>query len=747
MGKLLYILLCAVTVVLPAVLRAGEPIFPERKKVAVVLSGGGAKGVAHIGALKVIERAGIPIDIIVGTSMGSIIGGLYSIGYTPGQIDSMVMDQDWSFLLSDRSRRRNRTVQQKEDDDKYLITVPFGKRIEGPSGLIEGRNLDMLFNNLTVGYHDSIDFNTLPIPFACVATDAVTGSAMEFHEGVLPVAMRASMAIPGVFTPVYMDEAVLLDGGVVNNFPTDVAHSMGADVVIGVDVQSELKTKEELQSAADLLGQLVDLAMQQNTYRRNVSLADVYVRVDVKGYSSASFNLPALDSLIERGEESATREWDSLVALKSAIGLDGDAPLPHRERFRPLAERGDFHVYDIVFENLTPRQAKWVMRQCRIKENSKMNLATLNKCRSVLGVTTSHSNIYYSLRDTVEGYNLTFHMDEVKDNSLSGGLFFDTEEIASVLVNGTFRFGRNNTSIVSLTGRLGKRMMAQVDFALLTSPLSHFKLDYTFNHDNLILTYAGRRHFNPTYNRHFASLSFANMNFMLQNLLLELGLAYEKYFYRSWLTSYRDFENRGGDMIEFDDDSFVSYFVRVAFESGDSRFFRMRGTSISASYDVYTDNFWQYKGHAPFGAASLMWRTAIPLTRRVSLIPGIYGRVLMGNDVPFSKTNMVGGKAFGRYMAQQMPFDGIWYMESVPNSFVSAKMQARGRIGRRHYVSASFNYAKASNDLRGLFIGDNYFGAAIDYGYDLRNFPLVASVTWSNVTRSLGMYIQAGYTF
>jgi NTE family protein len=162
---------------------------------------------------------------------------------------------------------------------------------------------------------------------------------------------------------------------------------------------------------------------------------------------------------------------------------------------------------------------------------------------------------------------------------------------------------------------------------------------------------------------------------------------------------------------------------------------------------MFTDNLFQYKNHAPFSALEFSWRTAFQMSSRFTLIPSIYGRVLMGKDVPFPKLNMVGGKYFGRYLSQQMPFDGIWYMESAPNSFLSAKIQARERFGRRHYASASFNYALAHDDFRSMLLGKHYFGASVDYGYDLRNFPLQVSLTWSNVTRSPGLYVQAGYVF
>ena len=200
-----------------------------RPKVAVVLSGGGAKGTAHIGALKVIEEAGIPIDYVVGTSMGAIVGGLYSIGYTPQQLDSMVNAQNWKFLLSDAPNPKDVLLDDRLKSERYVLSIPFSLKSAAVSdaGIIKGKNLARLFSTLTEGYQDSVDFSRLPIPFACVSENLVNGSEVVFHEGILATSMRSSMSIPGVFAPVDLDGMVLVDGGMVNNYPVDVALAMG----------------------------------------------------------------------------------------------------------------------------------------------------------------------------------------------------------------------------------------------------------------------------------------------------------------------------------------------------------------------------------------------------------------------------------------------------------------------------------------------------------------------------------------
>ena len=174
-----------------------------------------------------------------------------------------------------------------------------------------------------MGYHDSIDFNKLPIPFACVSENIVNGTKHVFHNGVLPTAMRSSMAIPGVFTPMRQDSMVFVDGGMIDNFPVDVARAMGADVIIGIDVQNDLKSANELNSLTDVLFQIIDLTGQE-LYEKNIKATNLYVKVDVKGFSSASFTPDALDTLMVRGEDATRAKWDDLLDFKKSLGLARD---------------------------------------------------------------------------------------------------------------------------------------------------------------------------------------------------------------------------------------------------------------------------------------------------------------------------------------------------------------------------------------------------------------------------------------
>ena len=309
----------------------------DRPKVGVVLSGGGAKGVAHISALRVIEQAGIPIDYICGTSMGSLVGGLYAIGWSVDELDSIVQHQDWSYLLTDRPKPDIVDLDTRQLMTTYPLWYAFssGRRNES-AGFIRGSNLDKLFDQLLVGYTDSLSFDSLPIPFACVATDVVTNSEVDFRSGHLKQAMRASMAIPGVFSPVRMNDKVLVDGGVVNNYPADLLREMGADIIIGVTVQGDTLTADDFGNALDIIIQVMDVK-GKDKYNDNISNSDLVMKVDVSGFSGASFSSGSIETLLQRGAEEAHSHWNELLALRREHHIDS-VPVPTRSRTQAIKQ-------------------------------------------------------------------------------------------------------------------------------------------------------------------------------------------------------------------------------------------------------------------------------------------------------------------------------------------------------------------------------------------------------------------------
>ena len=713
----------------------------QRKKVGVVLSGGGAKGMAHIKALKVIEEAGIPIDYIAGTSMGAIVGGLYAIGYTPEQLDSMVRKQNWTFLLSDRVKRSAMSLTERERSEKFVISIPFTKtpKDAASGGLMKGQNLANLFSDLTMGYHDSIDFNKLPIPFACVAADIVNGNQIIFRNGILSTAMRASMAIPGAFTPVRQDSMVLVDGGIVNNYPADVAKAMGADIIIGIDVQNALKPADKLNSVPDILGQIVDITCQAN-HEKNVNLTDTYIRVNVDGYSSASFTPAAIDTLMRRGEEAARAQWKSLLALKKEIGIPDDYTPKQHGPYSSLSNVRTIYVTDISFTGVEADDKKWLMKKCNLKENSNISTQQIEQALFQLRGSQSYCSASYTLTDTPEGYQLNFLLQEKYERRINLGIRFDSEEIASLLLNATADLKTHIPSRLSLTGRLGKRYAARIDYTLEPIQQRNFNFSYMFQYNDINIYEEGNRAYNTTYKYHLAEFGFSDVWY--KNFRFGLGLRFEYYKYKDFLFKKPEISD-----LKVESEHFLSYFAQVQYNTYDKGYFPAKGSDFKAAYSLYTDNMAQYNDHAPFSALSASWASVIPITRRFAVIPSIYGRILIGRDFPYPLQNAIGGDVPGFYIPQQLPFAGVTNLELMDNTIMITSVKFRQRMGAIHYLTLTGNYGLTYSNFFDILKGKQLFGISAGYGMDSIFGPLEISLGYSNQTDKGSCFVNLGYYF
>ena len=712
------------------------------KKVGVVLSGGGAKGMAHIKALKVIEEAGIPIDYIAGTSMGAIVGGLYAIGYTPEQLDSMVRKQNWTFLLSDRIKRSAMSLTDRERSEKFIVSIPFTKSPKDAAssgGIIKGQNLANLFSDLTMGYHDSINFDKLPIPFACVAANVVNGEQIIFHNGILSTAMRASMAIPGVFTPVRQDSMVLVDGGIVNNYPADVVKAMGADVIIGVDVQNALKKADKLNSAPDILGQIVDITCQSN-HEKNVDLTDTYIRVNVDGYSSASFTPAAIDTLMRRGEEAAKAQWNSLLALKKKIGISDNYVPKRHGPYSSLSNVRTIYVTDISFSGVEADDKKWLMKKCNLKENSNITTQQIEQALYQLRGSQSYSSASYTLTDTPEGYHLNFLLQAKYEKRINLGIRFDSEEIASLLINGTADLKTHIPSRLSLTGRLGKQYAARIDYTLEPMQQRNFNFSYMFQYNDINIYEEGERAYNTTYKYHLAEFGFSDVWY--KYFRFGLGFRFEYYKYKDFLFKKPEFIG-----LDVESEHFLSYFAQVHYNTYDKGYFPSKGSDFKAAYSLYTDNMAQYNEQAPFSALSASWASVIPATRRFSIIPSIYGRVLIGKGIPYPLKNAIGGEVYGFYIPQQLPFAGVTNMELMENSIIITSLKFRQRMGSIHYLTLTGNYGLTDSHFFEILKGKQLFGISAGYGMDSVFGPLEISLGYSNQTDKGSCFVNLGYYF
>jgi NTE family protein len=309
---------CAVAAFLlscPFIVQADEPDPPQRPKIGLVLAGGGAKGIAHVGVIKVLEEMRIPIDYIAGTSMGSLVGGYYASGMSSHRLEEMILNLDWADLFKDNPHRRDLSFRRKKDDSEFLIDLPIGFRngkFTRPRGIIEGQKVDLLIKSVVLPARDVADFDDLPIPFRAVAADIENGEAVILASGKLDRALRASMSIPGAFIPVEIDGRLLVDGGIALNLPMRVAREMGADVLIVVDLTVPLKKKEDLNTGLAIIGQSSEFLTRHNVEQQLATMSKSDVRIHPIMGDITTMNFKRGNESIPIGEKAAREAADEL---------------------------------------------------------------------------------------------------------------------------------------------------------------------------------------------------------------------------------------------------------------------------------------------------------------------------------------------------------------------------------------------------------------------------------------------------
>ena len=723
----------------------------KRKKVGVVLSGGGAKGMAHIGVLKVLEKAGIPVDIVTGTSIGSIVGGLYAIGYNAHSLDSMVRTQDWTYVITDKEDLSKQTLLDRKKNNTYLFStgLTIGKRDRGAGGLIRGKNLAELFQKLFVGYTDSLDFtNDLKIPFACVATNIMDNSEVVFHSGRLPQAIRASMSIPAAFAPVRLDDMVLVDGGLKNNYPVDVAREMGAEVVIGVTLNGKPKTAEDITGTMKIVGQIIDVNCV-NKYDENKAITDLWMNVDPHGYSTASFTSEAIDSLIRYGEEEAMRHWDEIIAMKKLIGIDDSFRPTIYYPLRPDAMTERQHITGFTFENMTPQAERFLMNKFHLNRTDSIDAKLEQALTTSMRMDLFYQTAECQLIPESGGVRVVLSAGERKSVQFHAGVRYDTEENAAILLGLDIPLKTAIPIETDITLRLGKRVMARGEITIHPRSFTRPTLSYTFHRNDVDVYTYGDLDYNIRYNQ--SQAEFLPINFDLRHFNLQMGLRWDYLNYRNKLGS------ESAKQVTLENEHFFSYRARLVLNTEDNWNFPTRGARFNAEYAYLTNDFAQLNvidadGNKQGKTAGMSdvnanWRMSFTIGSRFTIQPMVYGRLLFGSFVPAVFGNTVGGEWFGHYVEQQMPFAGIGNMEYVRNQFVAAQLQAQERIGKSSYVLLRVAAGQQSEGLDELFDYRTKIGGQLAYYYKSMFGPLGATLGYSNHTKKAYFFINLGYEF
>ena len=738
--------------------------FAQRPKVGVVLCGGGAKGAAHVGVLKVLEENHIPIDYIVGTSMGAIVGGLYAIGYSAAELDSLIMAQDWNVVMSDRIPRRDTYFDQRKYKDNYLIRIPFGRgdysrlgarpqprRNETgsllsniPLAYVTGQNVYNLFTRLSVGYQDSLDFSRMPIPFACVAVDLIGKKEVVFKSGNFVDAIRASMAIPGYFSPVRIDDMVLIDGGALNNFPVDVAREMGADIIIGVKPGGVQEDKPEIESIGDLFSEIVDL-YTDTKMSAAIASTDILITPDTKGFNMMNFDNRSLRILIDKGEEGAREKQEELTRMKDRLDRSQEqfiGPMKKAEPYRKAIrlDRDSLTLRTVSFNGLTEKDAQWLLQKSPLKPGARISGTTLDEEVTRFYNTAAFASVTYQLKGHEAPYDLQLNFVNGRKSGIGAGFRFDSEDIAAVLVGIGINENALYGSKFSATARLAYNMQANLQYTYAFKSLAQFNMGYSYRSSNLNFDTFFMKS-NMTVHRHSVTAMFSTTK--TRDLAIDLGARFN-------LVRYMD--RTGGatdEMIRYDiDDSrklFANAFARFQLDRRDQEDFPTQGHNFDGMFEYYLGRL--FDDHPSFSVASAHYTTVIPAGRHLAFLLSLDGRVVFGNDIPLYYANMVGGSLAGRYTDQQIPFIGFGRVHLFDTALGIATLDARYHFLDNHYVFLSGAYARDFHKLSEVFSGSPTIGARLGYAYNSFIGPLAFNLFWSNYTQRIGAYISIGYNF
>lgn len=404
-----------------------------RPKIGLVLSGGGAKGFAHIGAIKLLEEAGIKPDFVTGTSMGSVVGALYAMGYSVEEMIAITDTTDWDFVLSNTVELSRITMVEKQYYGSFLTELDITKKgVNLPGGLIEGQNLSELLSSLTHPVHGIDNFLDFPIPYTCVATDIVEGVPVSLNQGNISDAIRASMAIPSIFTPVEYDSLLLIDGGWTRNLPVQEARDMGADIIISVDVGAPLLERGELKSMLSILDQTAWILSTQDTKNQR-ELSDYIISPPVSDFVSLDFS--KADTIIKLGYESALQQKDVFEKLaKRVYGKNGYEKL---ERRKPIT---NYNIAKVEVNGNIKTSDKFVEGRLNLKKGKTYSASQINDKVGLLYGTVYFKKVGYQIvSESDSTQKLIINVVEDNPAKLKLSIYYDNENSFGLNANLTVR--------------------------------------------------------------------------------------------------------------------------------------------------------------------------------------------------------------------------------------------------------------------------------------------------------------------
>ncbi len=759
-----------------------DKIRQHRPTIALVLSGGGARGSSHVGVVQFLEELEIPVDMVLGTSMGGLVGAFYSLGYGADEMNEIIKNIDWDFAMSDNVPRGYISYKESKYKEKFNLSFPFyykkedfiknnaideslasDKKYEDlhlgasekvadngslvktnflgslPSGLISGQNVNNIITKFSVGYQDSTNFFNLPIPYLCVATEMVTGKAKLWHEGKLVTALRSTMSIPAFFAPVKTDGMVLVDGGMRNNYPCDLAREMGADIIIGVDLNSGYRGYADINNMLDIVWQGIDM-LGRASYEKNANLADVIIRPQLEGYGMLSFDKASIDTIVNRGYQAAVAQKEALKAVKERVGADTTVRY-NKKAVNLNKER--VYISGVEVEGVNENESRYLMSKINMQAGKKYGLEEIENAVATIYGTKAFDYVTYELQGTKEPYRLLINCKRGPIHQFGFSARFDSEEVVSILANVGFNTHSLQGHAVDLTAKVGLNPYAQVHYYYNSPVGPTINVATSFRWVDKNRFSWGESHYNVAYLKHAEEIYLSNVNWY--NFDMNIGLRND--FYR--LNSIMADSVFGDYDVDQLTNSYISAVVRAKQDSFDDGYFPTKGMAMNLDYA------WVMAGLKrkiePFHTVQFGIKGALSIKDRFAFLPQFHARFLFGKEIPISHVNAIGGMIPSRYLDQQIPFVGIDNAYTVNNLLLLARMDFRYRLTTNGYLTAMLNGAHSFQTWDQFFSdgnkATNIIGVGLEYAYNSILGPIRANVHWSNISHGPGVFVGVGFDF
>lgn len=727
-------------------------------KVGLVLSGGGAKGIAHIGALKVLEEAGIRPDYIGGTSMGAIIGALYASGYSAKQLDSIFTQTELEILIQDNLPRSAKTFYEKEDSERYALTLPFTDfKVAFPQSISGGQQVYNMLVQLLYHVKDINDFNSLPIPFFCMATDVETGEEILLNTGYLPEAIMASGTFPSLFEPAEIEGKMLIDGGVLNNYPVEELREMGANLIIGVDVQHGLRTREDLKSAAEIL-------LQINNYRtvgdmqEKSKLTDIYIKPDIDQFSILDFD--KRDTLMALGELSARQHLESLQQVAKLI----QNPMPKPDEKINVPD--SLKIDRLVLEGNSSYSREYILGKLRLETGILIPFARLHQGISNLAATGNFKTIRYKLVTGTTGLELLLQLQENPTRALFRlGANYNELYRSAALINFTRKHLLFNDDVASVDLILGDNLRYNAEYYLDKGFNWSFGINSRYNQFKKSVPY-------PVMQSNFYLPQDENINSInlevydwtnqvyLQTVLREefafsLGIEYK---YLEYSTKTISDASRIGALLSglpqsgryfFDKSNYGSVFGNITLDTYDDKYFPTRGFYADGRFNLYLVSSDFIGNFKEFSIAKGSAGIAIPATHNLSVNLQAEGGFKLGKSPVTSLDFVLGG--FGSGLINNfVSLVGYDFLSLPGNSYVKAHGRLDWEISSENHLFFIADYANVADDL---FRTGDWFSlpmySGYGFGYARESFfgPLQVAYTWSPEGPGNGVFFSLGFWF